>query len=324
MKKAMDSAPLGDDGFREDQSINALEKRLAQDFGKEDGLFCPSGTMANQLAIKVHTQPGDQVICSWAAHVYNYEGGGMAFHSGATSKLLDGAQGLFKAENVQAAILKEETYHPRSRLVVIEDTSNKGGGAIWDHNEIKKIRKVSAEKGLSMHLDGARLYNRLIAAPVDKKEYASSFDSMSLCLSKGLGAPVGSVLLGDEDFIHQARRIRKIFGGGMRQAGILAAAGTYALDHHVERLAEDHHHAQSIAIVLKEMDIVEEVLPADTNIVIFHLKKGYHADAFVVALAEEGVMTFAIGQQTVRFVLHLDISSEDVKKVIACLKKMKL
>lgn len=316
MKRAMANAPLGDDVFMEDASINALQSRLAKDFGKEAGLFCASGTMANQIAIKVHTQPGDQVICSWAAHVYHYEGGGMARHSGATAKLLPGERGLFKASDVESAILAENIHYPVSRLVVIEDTSNKGGGAIWPLHDIKDIAAVCVKNGLSLHLDGARLFNRLVADRTDKKEYASSFDSISICLSKSLGAPVGSVLLGTKEFIKEARRIRKVFGGGMRQAGMLAAAGSYALDHHVDRLKVDHERAKQISEVLDENPDIEEVMPVETNIIVFDVAKGKKADDFIAHLEQHGILAFATGPRSIRFVLHLDVSDEDVEKVV--------
>jgi threonine aldolase len=312
----MANAPLGDDVFMEDPSVNALQKRLAQDFGKEAALFCASGTMANQIAIKVHTQPGDQVICSWAAHVYHYEGGGMARHSGATAKLLPGDYGLFKAADVETAILAENIHYPVSRLVVIEDTSNKGGGAIWPTKDIKEIAAVCFKNGLSLHLDGARLYNRLVADKTDKKDYASSFDSISICLSKSLGAPVGSVLLGTKEFIKEARRIRKVFGGGMRQAGMLAAAGSYALDHHVDRLKMDHQHAKIIAEALEKNPDIEMVMPVATNIILFDVVEGRRAEEMIEHLEQEGVLAFATGPRSIRFVLHLDVNEKDVGKVV--------
>ena len=320
MKKAMQLAPLGDDVFREDPSVNALEARMAKEFGKEAGLFCTSGTMANQIAIKCQTQPGDQVICSWAAHIYHYEGGGMAMHSGATAKLLDGERGFFKAADVQSAILGDNDYFPISRMVSLEDTTNKGGGAIWPLADIKEIKKVADAQGLTMHLDGARLFNRIVADGTDKKSYATNFDSISICFSKGLGAPVGSVLLGTEEFMYKARRARKAFGGGMRQAGMLAAAAEYALDHHVDRLNVDHEHAKVIAECLTSHGAVASVMPAETNIIIFEVHPEKKAEDLIKILAKKGVLAFATGPRTIRFVLHLDVSEAQVHELIAILR----
>jgi threonine aldolase len=323
MKNAMQNAALGDDVFNEDPSINALEECVAQLFGKEKGLFCSSGTMANQIAIKAHTQPGDQVICSWAAHIYNYEGGGMAMNSGVTAKLLDGSRGLFKAQDVEAAILDDHVYYPVTRLVALEDTTNKGGGAIWNVKDISDIKKTCEAHNLSMHLDGARLFNRLVADGTDKLSYAKNFDSMSICFSKGLGAPVGSILLGTDAFIYKARRIRKVFGGGMRQAGMLAAAASYALDHHVDRLSDDHAHAKDIADVLSAHPSVSEVMPVETNIIIFQVQADKKADDLIKLLSEKGVLAFATGPRTIRFVLHLDVSSAQVEELKMILKELK-
>lgn len=315
MRKAMYDAEVGDDVFSEDKTTNELEAYLADYFSQEAAMFCSSGTMSNQIAIKAHTRPGDQVICSWAAHIYNYEGGGMAMNSGVTAKLLEGERGLFSAQDVEQAILKEDVHHPVSRLVSIEDTSNKGGGATWSEDEIQNIRTVCKSKGLALHLDGARLFNRLVTKGSDPNVYGERFDSISICLSKGLGAPVGSVLLGEKGFINEARRIRKVFGGGMRQTGVIAAAGLYALKNNVTRLAEDHRHAKSIASSLEENPIVKAVSPVETNIIIFELIEGVKADAVINQLSKNGIAAFAISDSSIRFVLHLDISSEQVSKV---------
>ncbi len=323
MLKAMHEAEVGDDVFQEDPTVNRLERMLAERFAQEAGLFCSSGTMTNQIAIKTHTQPGDQVICSWAAHVYNYEGGGMAMNSGVTAKLLEGNRGLFKASDVSSAILADDVHYPISKLVSIEDTSNKGGGAIWDESEIGKIRKTCQNNGLALHLDGARVFNRIIAKNTDSRVYGERFDSISICLSKGLGAPVGSVLLGPKDFIRKSRRIRKVFGGGMRQAGVLAAAGIYALENNVRRMEQDHLHAEMIASSLSENPLVESILPVESNIVIFSLKEDNSAEKVVSQLADHGILAFATGPSSIRFVLHLDISPEKAQIVQEVCKAMK-
>jgi len=322
MRKAMYSAEVGDDVFSEDPSINKLEESLADLMGVEAGIFCASGTMANQIAIKVHTSPGDQVICSWAAHIYNYEGGGMASNSGVTAKLLEGNHGLFTAQDVRSAMHVDDVHFPISRLVSIEDTSNKGGGATWPIEDIKEISELCTAQNLSLHLDGARVFNRLVAKGDDWQSYAAHFDTLSICLSKGLGAPVGSVLLGNRDFIHRARRVRKSLGGGMRQAGILAAGGLYALENNIDRLSDDHRHARAIGIALQDHDCISHVYPVETNIVIFKLKEGISADNYITALFSEGVLAFATGPNTIRFVLHLDIAMEDVDRIISTCSKV--
>ncbi|MEM7163731.1 MAG: GntG family PLP-dependent aldolase [Bacteroidota bacterium] len=316
----MQKAQVGDDVFGEDPSINALEEKSAQLFGKEAGIFCPSGTMTNQIAINVHTQPGDEVICHRLSHIYNYEGGGIAKNSGASVRLLEGNRGNILADEIKKNINPDDVHHPITRLVALEDTCNKAGGAILDFEEIKKVRSICHEGNLNLHLDGARLFNRLVASPIDYKVYADQFDSISLCLSKGLGAPVGSLLLGTHEFISKARRIRKVFGGGMRQAGIIAAGGLFALENHVERLAEDHKHATSVESVLKELPHVESVNPVETNIIVFHLRSGIDPDEYVLDLANRGVLCFSIGAQAIRFVFHLDVKDEQVEELIKKLK----
>jgi threonine aldolase len=265
MLEAMMGAKVGDDVFGEDPSVNELEKRSAELFGMESALFCPSGTMTNQIAIKCHTQPGDDVICDTNAHVYQYEGGGIAFNSGASVKLIQGDRGRISAQQVLENINPDDVHKPHTSLVCLENTSNRGGGSCYDMEEMKKIRKVCDENNLQLHLDGARLFNALVAKNESPKEYGNIFHTISICLSKSLGAPVGSVLLGTSAFIKKARRIRKVFGGGMRQAGFIAAAGIYALEHHVERLKEDHQHAALIAKALSAKNEVAEVLPIETN-----------------------------------------------------------
>lgn len=317
MLKAMMSAEVGDDVWNEDPTVTALERAAAQRFGKEAGLLCPSGTMTNQIAIRVHTRPGDEVICAAESHIYNYEGGGIAANSGASVRLLgQNDRGRFTAEDVLGAVQPDDPHAPRSRLVVVEDTVNRGGGAIWSKAELGRIGEVCAQHNLRYHLDGARVFNRLVATEDDPADYGRPFDSISVCLSKGLGAPVGSVLLGSNKFIHQARRMRKLMGGGMRQAGYLAAAGLYALEHNVARLAKDHAKAAALASALADAPWCSSVVAPDTNIVICHTRPGLSAAAAVKHLHGHGVLASAMGPNLVRFVTHLDISKAQLE--IAC------
>ncbi len=322
MLQAMMAAKIGDDVFGEDPTINRLESMAADMFGMEAGLFCPSGTMTNQIAIKVHTQPGDEVICDFLSHIYQYEGGGIAFNAGCSVRLLNGDRGRITAEQVLAAINPDDVHKPVTRLVSLENTANRGGGSCYDFEEIKRIKTVCKEHGLSFHLDGARLFNALVAKKERAKQYGETFDTISICLSKGLGTPVGSVLLGPKDFIKKARRIRKVFGGGMRQAGFLAAAGIYALEHHVERLAEDHRHAQQIAEALKKKDFTGEIFPVETNILIFEVKGKYTSQQFIETMKEKNVLMFAISPTQVRIVTHLDISPEMVQETIQIIDQL--
>jgi threonine aldolase len=310
MMEAMMAAQVGDDVFGEDPSINALQEKMAAMFGMEAALFVPSGTMANQIAIKVHTQPGDEVICDQLSHIYNYEGGGIAFNSGASVRLLQGERGVFSAKQVKDAILGPESYYAHSSLVVIENTVNKGGGSIWTLDKIKSIRELCLQNKLKLHLDGARLFNALVESGESTLDYGKTFDSISICLSKGLGTPVGSVLIGTKEDIHKAHRYRKVMGGGMRQAGFLAAAGIYALDHHIDRLKIDHENARKIAEKLRTISIIEEVLPVESNILIFRLKDENTAGAFLKTLNENGILAAPFGPTNIRFVTHLDISEQ--------------
>lgn len=316
MLEAMFKAKVGDDVFGEDPSINELEAMVTEMFGMEAAIFCPSGTMTNQIAIKCHTQPGDEVICDESSHIYQYEGGGIAFNSGASVKLLAGNRGRINVEQVATAIQPDDPHRAHTSMVSLENTSNRGGGSCYDFEEIKKISSLCKEKGLAFHLDGARLWNALIAKKESPKQYGEAFDSISLCLSKSLGCPVGSLLLGKKDFIKKARRIRKVFGGGMRQAGFLAAAGIYALQNNIERLAEDHEHAAQIAAVIAGKQFVKFVLPVETNIIIFELDESITAPGLVSKLKEYNILGYAISQNRVRLVLHLDINAEMVKKTI--------
>lgn len=318
----MQQAPVGDDVFGDDPTVNALEAKTAQMFGMEAGLFCPSGTMTNQLAIKTHTQAGDEVICEELSHIYQYEGGGIAFNSGCSVKLLKGNRGRITADQVQAGINPEDVHKPITSLVSLENTCNRGGGACYEWAEMQAIQKVTQANNLPLHLDGARIFNAIVFKKEDPREYGTIFDSISICLSKGLGAPIGSVLLGNLAFIKKARRWRKVFGGGMRQVGYIAAAGMYALDHHIERLAEDHRKALLIKEALLKKDFVSEVLPVETNIVIAHIQGKYTAAGLVQALKEKNILSIAMSPTQVRFVLHLDISDDQLSQTLEVLQSL--
>jgi len=324
MLDAMMSAKVGDDVFKADPSVNALEEKTAQMFNKEAALFFPSGTMANQTAIKLHTNPGDQLICDKYAHVYNYEGGGVSFNSGVSCKLVDGDRGMMTAEQVEAAINPPDFYHsPLTSLVCIENTTNKGGGACWDFEELKRIKAVCDEHSLGYHLDGARLWNAIVAKGESSAQYGNLFDSISICLSKGLGCPVGSILVGSEFAIQKALRIRKIFGGGMRQAGFLAAAASYALDHQIERLAEDHIRASEIGEVLEELSYIKKVEPIETNIIIFEIDENIiNSEAFVGKLKEKDIHIIGMGQGKLRIVTHLGYTDDMHNMFVEILQKL--
>ena len=322
MLEAMMTAPVGDDVFGEDPSINLLESQGAAMFGMEAALFCPSGTMTNQIAIKCHTQPGDEVICDESSHVYLYEGGGIAFNSGASVRLISGDRGRITAKQVEESINPDDPHRPVSRLVSVENTANRGGGSCYDMKEMERIGKLCKEKGLIFHLDGARLFNAIVARKEDPLQYGKLFESISICLSKSLGCPVGSLLLGKKDMIKKARRVRKVFGGGMRQAGFLAAAGIYALKHHVNRLETDHVHARAIGDAIAKRPFVKTVLPVESNIIIFELNDNITAPAMVDKLKQNNILSYAIAPNRVRFVLHLDITSVMVDKTIETIKSI--
>ena len=318
MKAAMMEAPLGDDVFGEDPTINALQEQTADRFGMEAGLFCPSGTMCNQIGIRIHTQPQDQVICDKRSHVYLYEGGGLAYNSMVSARLVDGPRGIVSPEMVEAEINPDDIHFPHSRLLVIENTCNKGGGSYYTLDQIRALSAMCKRHGLKLHVDGARLFNALVATGEDPREYGSYVDTISLCLSKGLGAPVGSVLLGSKEDMAKALRVRKVLGGGMRQAGILAAAGIYALRNHVDRLAEDHQRARRIESALKEHPHVLEVLPVDTNIVIFRPDPSWKSVPQVLEeLGQKGVKGLAFGPEYIRFITHLDVTEEMVDQTVS-------
>lgn len=316
MREFMFQAQVGDDVFDEDPSIHALQNYTAAYFGMEAALFCSSGTQTNQIAINVHTNPGGEVICHWDSHIYKYEGGGVARNSGASVRLLEGDRGRVTVESISKWMNPDDVHYPVTQLVSLEDTSNRGGGAIYDFKEIEKIKKWCVAHNLPLHLDGARLMNALVETKIDPKIYAEQFDSISLCLSKGLGAPVGSLLLGTKDFIKEARRVRKVFGGGMRQAGFLAAGGEYALKNNVNRLLMDHKHARMLESELSQKSWVKEVIPVMTNIVVVLLKEENKRDEIIYKFKEKGVLCMAFGVGMLRFVTHLDISESHLQQTL--------
>ncbi|UCE94274.1 MAG: threonine aldolase [Flavobacteriaceae bacterium] len=323
MLSCMMEAEVGDDVFNSDPTVIQLQKKISTMFGTESALFFPSGTMANQTAIKLHTQPSDQLICDKYSHVYNYESGGASFHSGVSCKLIDGNRGMFKADQLKGMIHDPDKYYlPTTRLVVVENTTNKGGGACWDYEELVRIKNICEENNLSYHLDGARIFNALVAKNEDPKSYGNLFDTISICLSKGLGAPIGSLLLSSEENIQRAIRIRKLFGGGMRQVGYLAAAGIYALDHHVERLKEDHERAAVLGKALESSNWVDKVEPIETNIVIFQLKEGCDENIFIQLLEKHQIKMISMGEGKLRVVTHLDFNDQMLDRVLNVLKRI--
>ena len=321
MLDAMMSADVGDDVFKSDPTVNKLQEMAASLFGMEDALFFPSGTMANQTAIKLHTQPGDKLFCDKWAHVYNYEGGGAAFNSGVSCKLIDGDRGMFTAEQLKVTSAGRADIHvPYSSLVCVENTTNKGGGACWEFEELKKIKQVCIDNNLDYHLDGARLFNALVAKNETPKQYGELFDTISICLSKGLGAPVGSILLGTKEHIAKALRIRKLFGGAMRQVGFIAAAGIYALENNIERLADDHKKAKDIEQVLNTLSYIKKVEPVETNIIIFYVKDHLNADDFISKMEEKNILLTPMGDGKIRIVTHLDFTDNMLEKLLYELK----
>lgn len=319
MLDAMFSAEVGDDVFGEDPTINLLEEKGASMFGMESGLFCPSGTMTNQAAIRVHVRPGDEVICDQTAHIYNYEGGGVAANSGASIKVVYGDRGIMTPEMVVRSINPDDYHYPASRLLSIENTSNKGGGSIYTLAQMKKLSEVARTNNLKVHLDGARIFNALVELEEDPASLGSLFDSISICLSKGLGAPIGSLLLGNKEFIQKARRVRKMMGGGMRQAGYAAAACIYALDNHVERLKQDHGRARQIGAAMEKLSYIESILPVDTNILIFKLNGDVDQDKFMKHLKDNDILTVSLDPQVIRMVTHLDFDDEMTGRTIEVL-----
>ncbi|TRW27453.1 threonine aldolase [Flavobacterium zepuense] len=323
MLQQMFRAKVGDDVYKQDPTVIELEETVANLFGMEEALFFPSGTMANQTAIKLHTQPGEELICDKWAHVYNYEGGGAAFNSGASCKLVDGNRGMMTAAQVTEAINPPDFYHsPLSSLVCIENTTNKGGGACYELQTLHDIKEVCNQNNLKYHLDGARLWNALVAKKQHPTQFGQLFDTISVCLSKGLGAPVGSVLLGSHGTIKRALRVRKMLGGGMRQAGYLAAAGLYALQNNVGRLEEDHRRAKELAAILQQQPYVDTVEPVETNILIFSLKPQYNEAAFVEKLKQKSIFISSLGKGKLRIVTHLDYKEVMHQYVLEAFSKM--
>ncbi len=322
MLDAMLNAEVGDDVFNEEPTVNALEKKIATLFGKEAGLFCPSGTMTNQIAIKVHTQPGDELLCDATAHIYNYEGGGISSNSGVQAKLINGERGRISAQQVLENINPTYDWLTHTRLVCIENTANRAGGSYYSFQEMQKLKEVCTHNNLNYHLDGARIFNAIVENDYTPLDLGNLFDSISVCLSKGLGAPVGSVLLGNNEFIRKARRVRKVFGGGMRQAGYLAAAGIYALDNNINRLKDDHKRAKQLANTMLKLSFIESVLPVDTNIIIFNLNTKIKPEDFVLKLASQNIKAVGFGKQAIRFVTHLDFTDDMLTKVEATLVQM--
>ncbi|KYG72526.1 threonine aldolase [Roseivirga echinicomitans] len=322
MHAAMMAAEVGDDMFGEDPTVAALEKKAADMFGMEAALYCASGTMTNQIGIRLHTTLQDEVICHKYSHIYLYESGGIMSNSGVSVRLLEGDQGRITAKDVIAAIQPDDIHSPVSRMVSLENTMNKGGGSCYDFDEILAIKKVCTDNGLAFHLDGARLFNALVAKNQKAEDYGKAFDTISICLSKGLGAPVGSLLLGSADKIRRAKRVRKVMGGAWRQAGYIAAAGLYALENHIERLAEDHKNAQIIADTLQSLDYVEEIYPCETNILIFRISDRYTNESFLAKLKEHGVLAFGFGPQLIRFVTHYDFTQDHLTDLLQILKKL--
>jgi len=323
MLQAMFIAKVGDDVFKQDPTVNAFEKMVADLFGKEAALFFPSGTMANQTAIKLNTNPGDQIICDKWSHIHLYESGGASFNSGVNFNLLDGHRGLITAEQVKEGVNDPEFYHaPLSKMVSIENTTNKGGGACYDLEELQKIKQVCVDHNLKYHLDGARLWNALIAKKQQPKQFGALFDTISVCFSKGLGAPIGSVLLSDAATMHRALRIRKIFGGNMRQSGYLAAAGIYALQNNINRLEDDHKRAKELGQALQHLPWIEKVAPVETNILIFEVKKALNEKAVIEKFKDKGILISSMGQGKLRIVTHLDYRQVMHEYVLEAIEKL--
>lgn len=322
MLEYMHNAQVGDDVFGEDPTVNELQQKVADMFGKEAALFCPSGTMTNQIAIKVHTSPLEEVICDHNSHIYQYEVGGYAFHSGIAVSPLEGVYGKITAQQIEEAIRPQTDWFPTSSLVVLENSTNKGGGNYYTVDEVKPIHLMTRQKGLKLHLDGARIFNVLVETGESTKDVGSLFDSISICLSKGLGTPVGSVLTGSNEFIAKARKVRKVMGGGMRQAGYLAAAGIFALDHHIQDLKRDNRNALLVSKYLEKIPWVDHILPVKTNIIIFYLSDAFNSAQIVNLLKENGIQSSPFGNKAVRLVFHRDITDSMMEALIERIQKL--
>ncbi|NHZ86010.1 MAG: aminotransferase class I/II-fold pyridoxal phosphate-dependent enzyme [Planctomycetia bacterium] len=324
MLQAMFSARVGDDVFRDDPTVNQLEKKISNMFDMESAIFCPSGTMTNQIAINAHTNPGDEVICDRLSHIYNYEGGGIARNSGVSTRLLSGNRGRFQASDVLNNINPDDEHFPITSLVSIENTCNKGGGSVWNFKDIKEIADICKKQNLKIHLDGARLFNALTETKEQPKDYGEIFDSISICLSKGLGAPIGSILLGTSKFIKKARRIRKVFGGAMRQVGYIAAAGIYALDNNIERLEQDHKRAKTIENNLNVLPYVKFIYPVETNIILFELVSNIDVHLFLKKLEAKKIAAIRTGPKSIRMVTHIGFDDDMLETTVSALNNIKI
>ncbi len=324
MLEAMFQAEVGDDVFEEDPTVNKLEQKAAEMFGKEAALFCSSGTQTNQIAINVLTHPGDEVICERLSHIYVYEGGGIASNSGVTSQLITGIKGQVTAEQIETVIKADNVHFPTSKLVSLENTCNKAGGTIYSLAEIQRIQQLCATHELGLHLDGARIFNAIVAANYNTKDIGEAFDTLSICLSKGLGAPIGSLILGSAEFIKKSRRVRKRFGGGMRQVGYIAAAGIYALDHNVQRLQEDHNKAKILGQAFSEKSFVESVTEVETNIVMVHLDSEKSKNKLLSLLSDANIHALTLSNKSIRFVTHLDITEAHMDYTLSKINELEL
>ncbi len=322
MLDAMLSARVGDDVFGDDPTVIHLQEKISAIFGMESAIYCPSGTMTNQIAIKVHTNPGDEVICDRLSHIYNYEGGGIASNSGVSTRLLHGDRGRFNATDIATNINPDDEHFPVTSLVSIENTCNKGGGSIWNFKDIIEIAEICKNRNLKLHLDGARLFNALTETKETPGDYGKIFNSISICLSKGLGAPIGSILLGNNEFIKKARRVRKVFGGGMRQVGYLAAAGIFALENNTIRLKEDHNRAKTIENTLKGLPYIKYVVPVDTNLIVLELEDDMNINIFLKKLVENDIYAIKTGHQLIRMVTHLGFTDEMLDSTIYALNNI--
>lgn len=322
MKEAMLNAKVGDDVFGEDETVNQLEKITAEMFGKEAAIFCPSGTMTNQIALKIHTNSPGEVICDELSHIYQYEGGGIGFNAGLATKLLKGDRGRLTAAQILTSINPDDIHKPDSQLVSLENTMNRGGGSVYSLAEMQKISVLCKQNGLKYHLDGARIFNAIVESSYTSKDIGNTFDTISICLSKGLGAPIGSILVGNKTDIKKARKIRKIFGGGMRQSGFIAAAGIYALENNINRLKEDHHRAKQLGEALQKLTFVDGLMPIETNIVVCSIDPRISHTEVIAKLATKNILTISFGPQQIRLVTHLNFNDEMLDKTISILNKL--
>jgi threonine aldolase len=324
MRRAMAETEVGDDVFGDDPTVNRLQEKVAELLGKEAALYVPSGSMGNQVSIRAQTQPGDEVICHGESHIYHYEAGAPAALSGCSMRFLTGERGLFTADDVRNAVRPRESHYAQSALVVIENTHNRGGGSVWPLEQVKAVHDAARELELKLHLDGARLLNACVAAGHKPTDYTKYFDTVSICFSKGLGAPVGSAVAGSKEMIRRVHRFRKMFGGGMRQVGIIAAGALFALEHNVERLAEDHENARRLAEALAEMPAVKlDPKTVETNIIFFDIDPSLGpAKGVCDRLRQEGVLLIALGQHRARAVTHLDVSRADIDQAIPIIRRV--